>query len=462
MALEHKSFKIPVSFLRRIVRSIPKNQQEYEQKKVPLFFLVATVLLAGLIIFKITITTYQYLSNFGLRELIGIFSAELRTDEKKRTNLLLLGAGGGEHDGANLTDSIMIASLNHEKHTTSLLSIPRDLWLDLPGYGSSRINKIYENLKGEYGSRQALDILRKGLENVTNLSIPYYVKVDFDAFKQVIDAVGGIEVVVEKSIFDEAYPNEEESGYEVFSLEAGSHLMDGETALKYARSRHSTSDFDRSSRQHKILAAIKKKAEEMNMLSSPLLLKELYEEFAEHLETNLNIRELISLAGFAEGLEEDRITSAVLRDIDIIDTGSFLYTPERELYGGAFVLVPFGDSYERIQRYIELAFDFPEFFQENATIQLLNGSTRYGLANQVGLRLFPYGYNIQKFGNADRKDYTITHYYIHRPEKTMVTEAVIQQFFPKALKMKNTPPEGIDTGYDITLVLAKDMELKNL
>ena len=439
------------------MRSIPTNKAEYQQKKVPFFFLVLFFGIAAFIIFKVVYTTHQYITHFDFKDLIGIISTDLEKDEKGRTNILLLGTGGEGHDGADLTDTIIIASLNNELKTISLFSIPRDLWLNLPGHQSSRINKMYEILKGTYGSEQALEILRQGIENITNLSIPYHVKVDFTAFTDVVDLLGGIEVEVEKSIYDTEYPNEDESGYELFTIDAGTHLLDGKTALKYARSRHSTSDFDRAARQHKILSSLKSKAIELDILSSPLLLKKLYDEFIDHVETNISTLELIGLGQTAQHFDQERITSAVLIDTDILDMGSFLYTPERQLYGGAFVLVPIDNSYEKIQRFISMVFDFPEFFQEDASIQILNGTTRFGLASQLGQKLIPYGFNIQFYDNADKKTYTTSHYYIHNPENTRITEEVIQQFFPNAIKMKGIPPAGINPDYDISIITGLDL-----
>ena len=449
--------KIHTSLFRRIVRTIPTSKAEYQQKKVPFFFLVIATAIAAFFIFKVVYTTYQYITYFEFKDLVGIISTDLQKDAKNRTNILLLGTGGEGHDGADLTDTIIIASLNTEKKTVSLLSIPRDLWLDLPGYESSRVNKIYDILKDKYGSEQSLEILRHGIENITNLSIPYHVKVDFDAFVNVVDTLGGIEVVVEKSIYDTEYPKEDESGYETFAIEAGTHLLDGKTALKLARSRHSTSDFDRAARQHKILSALKKKAQEADLLSSPLLLKKLYEEFSEHVETNIKTLELIGLGQLAQEFDSEKITSAVLIDTDILDVGSFLYTPERQLYGGAFVLVPIGNTYENIQRFISLVFDYPEFFLEDASIQILNGTNRYGLAAQLGTKMIPYGFNVQRYDNADKKNYTTTHYYIHHPEKTMITEEAMKVFFPNAVKMKGSPPAGINTSYDISIITGEDL-----
>lgn len=442
--------------IRRLIRWVPKNKKDYEQKKVPFFLMCLTFLIAFAIIFKVTYTGYQYIVNFSISDLINIISADLEQDDEGHTNILLLGAGGGDHDGADLTDTIMIASLNHEKKTISLVSFPRDLWIDLPNYQSSRINKIYDNLNSSLGPDQALNVLRENIEKISNLEIPYLLKIDFAGFVKVIDTLGGVDVLVEKSIYDTAYPTYDRR-YETFSLEAGEQHLDGETALKYARSRHSSSDFDRAQRQQQLINAIKLKAEEANFLSSPLLLKRLYEDFKEHIQTNMSIMELIALAQFAKDFDRDNMTTAVIKDNEILDEGSFLYTPERELYGGAFVLIPSGNTYEKIQRYIQLVITWPGFFREDASIQVLNGTGRSGLAAREGQMLIPYGFNVMRYDNADRKNYAETHYYINHPNNTRVTEEVLKTFYPNAIKITSTPPEAIDQQYDISIVIGDDI-----
>ncbi|MDF2379698.1 MAG: LCP family protein [Candidatus Gracilibacteria bacterium] len=451
--------KVHTSLFRRIVRTIPTSKAEYKEKKVPFFFLAITTIITALFIGWVTFTAYQYLTNFAITDLVQIFSAELSQDEKKRTNILLLGKGGGDHDGADLTDTIIIASLNHTKNSVSMFSLPRDLWVNIPGYGSSRINKIYENLKPKFGSDQALEILKEGVETISNTEIPYVIKINFQAFEDVVDTLGGIEVEVTKSIFDTEYPNQQETGYETFSIEAGTQVLDGMTALKYARSRHSTSDFDRASRQHQIIKAMKQKVSDLDLLSSPLTLKKLYEKFSEHVETNLTTTELITLARFGKNLQQDHIYSAVLKDQDIVQQGSFLYTPERSQYGGAFVLRPMGESFENIQKYISFVFDFPEYLKEKAGLQILNGTGEPGLAFKLGQNLLIYGFTLENYANADSKNYAKTSYYVHRPENTMMTEIVLKKMLPEAIKLKGDPPEGIDTNYDITIIAGKNLVL---
>ncbi|MDP3975892.1 MAG: LCP family protein [bacterium] len=445
------------SLFRRLLRTIPTNKTEYHQKKVPFFLLLLTVVVSGYIVFRAISAVEQYLDHFELSDLVSIFSEDLDVDQHQRTNILILGVGGGIHDGADLTDTIMIGSLHKSSGHAGLLSLPRDIWLDIPGYKAGRINRIYEGLKPVYGSEQALSILKGGIENMSNLNIPYYIKVDFDAFKGLVDLLEGVEVEVLKNIYDTQYPKEDGSGYETFAIEAGLQTMDGTTALKFVRSRHSTSDFDRAQRQQLVISAMKRRAAELKLFRSPLKLKQIYEELAEHIETNLKVTEMISLARFARDFDTENISSAVLKDQDVIDMGSFFYTPERQYYGGAFVLIPDGDSYRDVQKFTRFLFDSPEFFQEKASVQILNATTKTGLAAEIGNRLIKFGFNVQRYDNAREKTYQTSFFIINHPEKTQATEAVLQELYPKMLKLRGEPPEPVDDNYDITIVLSYDL-----
>ncbi|MEK7145861.1 MAG: LCP family protein, partial [Patescibacteria group bacterium] len=161
-------------------------------------------------------------------------------------DVLLLGTNGAH------TDTIMIASINEEKKKISLVSIPRDLYIN-----GRRINEYYTY----YG----VDQLNRMVETVSGLEMDYYAKVDLEGFKQVVDILGGLDITVTKALYDGLYPNGK-GGYESYSIEPGNYHMDGEEALKYSRSRHSTSDFDRASRQQIVVKAIKDKTLQLDLV----------------------------------------------------------------------------------------------------------------------------------------------------------------------------------------------------
>ena len=201
----------------------------------------------------------------SVSSVVSVTASKLPTDAYGHTNILLLGEGDKTHDGLDLTDSIMVASIDATNKSVAMLSLPRDLYLlKTDKMGAGRINTLYRDYKGTLveggqtrpeASRNAMMEIAKELGTVLGVEIHHVIKVDFSGFTQAVDAVGGIYIDVPQDLVDPEYPASE-TGYTTFTLLAGQRHLDGETALKYARSRHSTSDFDRSRRQQQILTAI--------------------------------------------------------------------------------------------------------------------------------------------------------------------------------------------------------------
>ncbi|GAP62627.1 hypothetical protein ARMA_1050 [Ardenticatena maritima] len=151
-------------------------------------------------------------------------------------------------NGPFRTDTMLLVRFNPATRRIALLSIPRDLWVDIPTVGENRINTAHF-----FGGP---DLARQTVQQTLGVAVHYYVVVNFDGFTQIIDAMGGIDVDVPETLHDENYPTED-YGVTTIHIEAGPHHMDGRTALIYARSRYSTNDFDRAQRQQQILAAMK-------------------------------------------------------------------------------------------------------------------------------------------------------------------------------------------------------------
>jgi LCP family protein required for cell wall assembly len=182
-----------------------------------------------------------------------------QTDD--RINILLLGIGGSGHDGPYLSDTNIIMSIKPSTKEVAMISIPRDLAVKINNYGVRKINNA--NAFGELEqSGNGAEYARKVFEETFNISIPYYARVDFEAFKEIIDNVGGITVNVERSFTDLSYPGPNDS-YQTISFQAGEQEMNGEQALIFSRSRHGSngegSDFARARRQQLMLSAFKKK-----------------------------------------------------------------------------------------------------------------------------------------------------------------------------------------------------------
>lgn len=247
------------------------------------------------------------------------------------TNILILGVDRrpGEGDAVR-TDTILLLHAAPRNSRLVMLSIPRDLWVTIPGRGEGRINTahVYGELEkpGAGPARVA--------ETVSyNLGVPVHhtLRLDFDAFRHVIDAAGGIEIDVPAPIVDDAYPTADYGTMRV-EIPAGRQRMDGETALRYARSRHGGSDFERAGRQQQILVALMKK------LTSPggwLKLPRAYQALQSAVETDMGFRDLSSLAltwqlAGGDGLERIVIDSTMTTPFRTAQ-GSVVLLPNWEL-----------------------------------------------------------------------------------------------------------------------------------
>lgn len=396
------------------------------------------VLLVFIFVVYLGVQAFRYVSNFTFLHFFSdVFGKEVVTDSKHHTNILLLGVGGEGHDGADLTDTMMVASIDQQNHTVGMLSIPRDMFVRTPVH-NGKINALYATGKAKWDSLQSLDYMREQLGDMLGIEIHYYVKVDFEAFKELVDAVGGIDINVEMAINDQEYPKDGTYEFEPFILAAGMQHLDGEIALKYARSRHTSSDFDRSRRQQEVIVALRNKAQQASLLSKASFIKDTYYSLNEHVETNLTTREMISLAEFAAGWDSSKLSNATLTD-DPNAKGGFLYTPDRSLFNGGAVLVMAGTSDSMaLEQYAEAVLYPPEGFL-TAHILVLNGTKQNGLAGRVSNILFRYGLPINKTANARLQNLKETTWYTVKPGSESIMNFVTK-LLPAPVE-KTLPPE---------------------
>ncbi len=224
-----------------------------------------------------------------IRSILGV-SDKLTNKDDDRINFLLLGIGGTGHEGALLTDTMMLASIQLSTKQISLVSIPRDLLVKIPDNGFQRINhaSAYGEVNNYPGGGGALSA--RTVSETFAIPIDYWLRVDFAGFITVIDELGGVDVEIEKSFVDNQYPTED---FTVTSLSfmVGLEHMDGNRALMFARSRHGDngegSDFARSKRQQKILLAVKEKILNWKTLANPNRVYNLFEDVKAHTQTNI-------------------------------------------------------------------------------------------------------------------------------------------------------------------------------
>lgn len=249
---------------------------------------------------------------------------------KERVNILLLGIDRRPGEAfISRTDSMMLASIDPESKSISILSIPRDLYVQIPGYGSDRINTAM--VYGAQGNNP-LGGAALAMQTVEyNLGVPvhHYAMVDFSAVTRGVDALGGIDINVPYTINDPTYPDMN-YGYDPLYVPAGLHHMDGVLALKYARTRHGDSDIHRAARQQQVVLAVRNKALALGIADLLTRAPILYQQLESGMMTDLSLDQLIKLGRLGSDIPTENIRNEVL---------GFDYVSSYRTPGGASVLI---------------------------------------------------------------------------------------------------------------------------
>lgn len=286
---------------------------------------------------------------------------------RNRTNILLLGIGGQSHEASDLTDTIIFISFEKTTADTFMVSIPRDIWLD--SY-QAKINALYS--LGEAKSKDAgFAFIKDAIYQILNQPIHYVALIDFEGFVKLIDLLGGIEVKVERAFDDYYYPisgkeldpcggdPEYKCRYEHIHFDAGKQIMDGETALKFVRSRNAEgeegTDFSRSQRQQKVILALIKKIFSLNIIFNQAKIKEIKEAIAYNLkfDTQFSQEEIAAfLTIFWNFVKNKNEIRTVNLDYGDNEGPGFLYHPLIH-YSGQWVLLPRNNNWQEVHKYLE-------------------------------------------------------------------------------------------------------------
>lgn len=259
--------------------------------------------------------------------------------EANRLDILILGIRGeddadAELAGALLTDTIMVFSHDKTTKKSSLVSIPRDLYIKIYNK-KDKINAAYE-----YGllRKEGTSYVKKLVSQVAGVYIDSVIVVNFASFEKLINQLDGIDITLTKPFKEEG-----QWGYS-FELPAGENHLDGKSALYYVRSRYSTNDFDRAYRQQQVMFAVKNKITKLNLISDPIQTLSVISTLGQNIETDINIwniKEMIDL-----GKEVDTSPSKFKREV--LSTDNLLYQTSKP--NGEYILLPVGDSFVQIKQ----------------------------------------------------------------------------------------------------------------
>ncbi len=250
--------------------------------------------------------------------------------EDDRVTILLLGIDRRPGQAfISRTDTMMLASINTRDNSVSLLSIPRDLYVVIPGYGRDRINTAFVYGSGVDNPAGGAALAMQTVEYNLGVPVDHYFMVDFNAFIKTIDALGGIDLTVPYDINDPTYPSMD-YGFDPLYIPAGYQHFDGATALKYARTRHQDNDFYRAQRQQQVILAVRSKILGLGVAEMIRQGPALYARVTEGTRTDMSLEEMLQLANVLKDVTDENMRNEVL-DYDYVTS----YTTE----AGASVLV---------------------------------------------------------------------------------------------------------------------------
>ena len=379
--------------------------------------------------------------------------------KKERVNILLLGIDQRDNktdQGPWRTDTMILVSIDPATQSASMLSIPRDLWVTIPGYGENRINTAHATGDIRQYPGGGVALAKKTVWYTFGVPVHYYVRINFAGFEKMIDAIGGITIDVEEAIHDDKYPDQN-YGTMVVDIPAGVQRMDGKTALQYARVRHGSNDFDRMARQQQVILAVRDKVLSLNI---PLVrLPQLIELAGSSIQTDLKLDEMIALAGILRTIERDSIRHGVIDDT----MSTTVLTPQ-----GAMVQMA---DWDKVRVLVDELFPIAgsaaapttsllstSLANEAARIRVQNGTTTTSLAEETTTALRENQFNVIRYDAADRADY----------DQTWITVYVDKPYTVQALaKYLDITPQNIryqlDTksDVDILVILGQDYALNH-
>lgn len=433
-----KKEKKPVSKKRKIITRI-------------IIIILSLLLIAGIILIIWLNGKFGNITNNG--SIFDFFSETyepLKTDQNGRTNILAFGTSGydmegteGEniHDGAQLTDSIMVISLNQETGDVAMLSLPRDLKVSTSCTATGKINEVYwcNNMEGD-NEQAGAEALVAEVSDILGVDFQYYAHLNWGSLVNIVNTLGGITVTLDEDIEDYYYTNA------VF--EAGTpYLIDGGQALGLARARHGTTsgDFSRGASQQKILIGIKDKIAEKSLSITDLI--GLADTLGDNLRTSFSVSELKTLAHLLSEFDFNNV-----RQISLIEPENYMTTGN--INGISYVLPVGGNgNYSAIRTYVAKMFSNDPRVYEDATILVLNGTDTPGLASTEQENLTTNEYKDVYTDNAPAGEYPNDYTLYALTDKPGSKKFLEDKYHTTALSADSLPAD-IPTDYDFILILS--------
>ncbi|MBC7546547.1 LCP family protein [Candidatus Saccharibacteria bacterium] len=380
-------------------------------KRIVIFIVLAAIIIGGILGGKFLYNAHKI---FGGSILDILQTTKLKGEDAGRVNILLAGNSADDtgHDGAQLTDSILILSVDTKNNKAFMLSVPRDLYVKIGDSGHSKINAAYvygeSNKFADNGyPKGGMGLLQQTISQTFGIDINYYALVNYSALREAVNAVGGITVNIhsddKRGYFDPSIDYVTNKG--LVKLTNGEHTLNGQQALNFSRARgdaygsygYARSDFERTKNQRLMLLALKTKAVSAGTLSNPAKLSSLADAIGGNVKTDLNLSEVRRLYDITKEINPAAISSLSLNDIGGKNLLANYTTPRSE---SALVPAAGIDNYEDIQALLKQLTSSDPLVQEGATTAVLNGSNKAGLASTIREKIKAKGITVDAVGNA--------------------------------------------------------------
>lgn len=388
----------------------------------------------------------------------NVHPSRLRGEGDGRVNVLLLGRGGDGHNGADLTDTIIVASIDPVNNKAALLGIPRDLYVQPEGYGAMKVNAVYSTGKnynvreGEDPNDAGLRLLEKTLQDSLGIPIHYNATIDFEGFKQAVDTVGGVTVDVPEDLAVFDYMHYFGTPY-TLDVDPGKQKFDGLRALMYSRTRAIGSDFERSKRQRLMMIALKDRVFSLGTYGNPVKVNELLGDLGNSVTTNFTTEEIMRVYEIMQEVPSDQIASVGLADEPqrLVTTANF---------GGESVVIPTAGNlqFDDIRYFVRNTLRDGFLEKENASVDVYNGTLVTGLAGRTAEHLKSFGYNVGTVADAPTKGMQNTIVVDMTGGKKEYTKKYLENRFGVSA-VNNLPGNDIDPGNaDFVIILGTNEE----
>jgi polyisoprenyl-teichoic acid--peptidoglycan teichoic acid transferase len=462
---------------RRAQRKLKKRQRKQLRKKGPLWrkilkwvsllLLVGLVAGIGFVVFR-AITAGNNVFDGNIFDIVQ--NEPLQQDANGRSNFIIFGTAedseGGQHEGGNLTDSLMVVSIDQNKKDAYLLSLPRDLWVQyeeqcfVGDYGKLNAAYFCGSNDGEDEAAGAAALQRK-VSEITGLDVQYYVHLNFTAVTEAVDAVGGVTVTIEtddpRGILDRNF--DWKCNYTCYYVryDQGEVVqLDGERALALARARNAAGgyglaggNFDREQNQQKILRALVEKASSAGTLTNVGAVTGLLDAIGNNLRTNIETKEIRTLMALGNDIDPNNIIS-----LSLVDEENFLVTTGN--ISGQSIVQPVAGvfDYSEIQRYIDRAVTANPVVREESQITVLNGGRAAGVAGAESDRLEDEGFIVNVVSNAPDGTYGRVEIYQLTEEKP-ASVARLEQLYSTTV-LTTDPPVSVVGESDFVIILGPE------